>query len=92
MPFTADTVPDNVSEEDADQWSTAWNTSYDACIADDGTVEDCEASAFAIAYAAIKENAMKSTKTLLEEVRDLLRRSCEPCYQIIPSSQFLPHD
>ncbi len=74
MPFTGASDPDlpsnveGLSLEKRQQWVGVWNGRFKDCMADGGTTESCESSAFAVANAAIKavlvkERIMAETET-----------------------------
>ena len=67
MPFSGPSDPDlpsnvsGLSLAKREQWVGAFNGRHDACIADGGTADTCEPSAFAVANAAIKERTVPDT-------------------------------
>lgn len=70
MPFTKDDVGKynkKAAEDDdkAAQWLEVANSAYDACMADDGTDEECAASAIQQANGVVKEETKKRIRLVL---------------------------
>lgn len=68
MPYTGpgdDSLPDYVqdlSESKRRQWVAVFNDTYDACLAEDGDADDCEASAFIAANGTVDTDANQGSE------------------------------
>jgi len=74
MPYSIDDndLPNKVKEmpqHDKEIWVAAFNDSYESCIGDGGKEDDCESSAYAIVYSAVKKSKEDSA-TRMSQFRD----------------------
>lgn len=76
MPYTPSTVPDHVPKVLAERWAGAWNGAYESCRKKGGDEKRCEAYAFRVANALLKQteesapppSAPASTQVIVEAI------------------------
>ncbi|MBE9478884.1 MAG: hypothetical protein IMY80_02880 [Chloroflexi bacterium] len=86
MPYTdVDQLPDNVPDEDKEQFMAAFNAAFASC--EDGDVEpeddqDCESYAFAVAYAAIKKEESQAMPDTKNKLRNSFRKLADEIHSM----------
>ncbi len=60
----------DMPQHDREIFVGAFNNSYNSCIDDGGKKDDCEGSAFAIAYAAVEKSKEETIATRMTQFRD----------------------